>query len=83
MRRGKNEVVKMGKKLVKLGAMDRIKEELREQHACYVLITCTAPSETGEMNVELNYEGDESLAAFLIDNASQIFDEKIARAESK
>jgi len=73
----------MSKKVIELNSMDRIKEELKQKHECYVLITCTAPTGKGEMSVEMNYEGDDMLAAFLIDNASQIFDEKISRAESK
>lgn len=73
----------MGKKLVQLSAMDRIKEELGQQHECYVLITCSSPSNKGEMQVEMSYQGDTGLAAFLVDNASQIFDEKICQAESK
>lgn len=43
-----------------------------EQHACYVLITCGAPSEEGEMEVEMTYEGDHALASYLIDHAHQI-----------
>jgi hypothetical protein len=73
----------MSKKLIELNSMDRIKEELKRKHECYVLITCTSPTGKGEMSVEMNYEGDDMLAAFLVDNASQIFDEKISRAESK
>jgi hypothetical protein len=35
------------------------------------------------MDVEMSYEGDETLAAFLVDNASQVFDEKRFARESK
>ena len=61
----------------------KIKKTLGGKHACYVLITCSEPSEEGKMEVEMSYEGDEMLAAFLIDNASQAFDEKLSRIESK
>lgn len=57
----------------------KIKEAIGKDCACYVLITCTQPASDGKMEVELNYEGDESLAAYLIDSASQVFDEKSKR----
>jgi hypothetical protein len=60
-----------------------IKKVLGDKCACYVLITCSEPSPDGNMDVELNYEGDESLAAFLIENASQVFDDRKNRRESK
>lgn len=60
-----------------------IKKALGGSCACYVLITCTQPNADGKMEVELNYEGDESLAAFLIENANQVFDDRVNRRESK
>jgi len=48
-----------------------------------VLITCSEPSKEGKMEVEMSYEGDESLASFLVDNASQVFDERLSQRESK
>ncbi|MBS0625970.1 MAG: hypothetical protein JSS32_07965 [Verrucomicrobia bacterium] len=64
--------------------MEKIKKELGERHACYVLITCSEPSGSGKMEVEMSYEGDETLAAFLLENASQVFDEKMNQTrESK
>ena len=44
--------------------------------ACYVLITCTEPSDGGEMDVELKFEGDEHLAGLMIENAYQVFSER-------
>jgi len=64
-------------------SLEKIKHSLSKKHACYVLITCSEPSTDGHMEVEMNYEGDESLAAFLIDNASQVFDERLSKRESK
>ena len=64
-------------------ALGKIKKALGDKCACFVLITCTQPSSDGKMQVEMNYDGDESLAAFLVDNASQVFDEQINRRESK
>jgi hypothetical protein len=44
-------------------------EALAERHACFVLITCSEPSADGKMQVEMTYEGDPSLAAYLIESA--------------
>ncbi len=54
-------------------SLRRMKKRLREQHACYVLITCQEPSSDGEMQVEMSYEGDEALAAYLVESASAAF----------
>ncbi|MEN9654161.1 MAG: hypothetical protein RL235_273 [Chlamydiota bacterium] len=76
----------MGKKVTKMRlkksqahevAQLRLREALGEQYACCVLITCSRPSKEGNMEVELSFEGEESLAAFLIDNASQVFDDRL------
>lgn len=66
-----------------VNAEKEIKKVLGDKCACYVLITCSEPSPDGKMDVEMNYEGDESLAAFLIENASQVFDDRKNRRESK
>jgi hypothetical protein len=54
--------------------MEKIKQALSEHHLCYVLITCGEPSNEGEMQVEMSYGGDEVLAAYLIESASQAFE---------
>ena len=63
--------------------LDKVKKALGKKCACFVLITCTEPAPDGKMQVELNFEGDESLAAFLVDNASQVFSESQQHRESK
>ncbi len=60
-----------------------IKKALNKTCACYVLITCTEPNGDGKMEVEMDYEGDESLAAFLVENAGQVFDDRMHHRESK
>lgn len=50
------------------------KANAKQSCACYVLITCTEPDESGKMQVALDYEGDETLAAYLVENAAQVFD---------
>lgn len=46
-----------------------LKKVLSKNKACYVLITCGEPSEDGKMEVEMTYEGDACLAAYLIESA--------------
>ncbi len=53
-----------------------VKKELSKNHACYVLITCEKPSEDGNMHVEMTYEGDASLASYLLQGAQNIIDEQ-------
>lgn len=60
---------------------EKIKQALGDQCACYVLLTCTEPDRDGKMEVEMNYEGDETLASFLIENASQVFDGRIEQSK--
>ncbi len=61
-------------------ALSQIKKALQGKCACYVLITCTEPSSEGKMEVQMNYEGDEDLAAYLIANAGQVFEERASQA---
>ncbi len=64
-------------------AEKQIKKALNANCACYVLITCTQPSADGKMEVEMNYDGDMALAAFLVENAGQVFDDRFNCRESK
>lgn len=61
--------------------LEKMKHVLAKKNACYVLITCSKPTLEGEMEVEMNYEGDIDLAALLVDNASQVFSEKRSHRE--
>ena len=63
--------------------LNHIKKTLGDKCACFVLITCTEPSAKGNMQVEMNYEGEESLAAFLVENAAQVFEQQMVQKESK
>lgn len=38
------------------------------------MISCNEPSEDGKMQVEMTCEGDEILAAYLLENAQSILD---------
>ena len=47
---------------------------LKKNNACHVLITCQEPNNEGKMNVEMTYEGDACLAAYLIESAQGFID---------
>ena len=49
-----------------------------KKNACYVLITCGEPTEDGRMHVEMTYEGDTLLAAYLLENAQSILDDQLS-----
>lgn len=54
----------------------QLRHRLSKKHACYVLITCDEPTDDGNMQVEMTYEGDVALAAYLLQGAQSIIDEK-------
>lgn len=53
----------------------QVKKTLAKNHACYVLITCDEPI-NGEMQVEMTYEGDATVAAYLLQGAQSYIDEQ-------
>ena len=59
----------------------RLLEELAKHHACYVLITCDHPNELGKLDVELSYDGDPALAAYLLEGAQSFVDDHCANVE--
>jgi hypothetical protein len=59
----------------KTGVPQDVKKVLAKNNACYVLITCGEPSEDGKMHVEMTYEGDACLAAYLIESAQNFIDD--------
>jgi hypothetical protein len=42
---------------------------------CYVLITCEKPKDDGTIEVELEFDGDRWLAAYILKKANALFDE--------
>ncbi len=62
------DVVKKTDRKKKRSPQD-LRQQLAESNACFVLITCGEPSKDGKMQVEMTYEGDPSLAAYLIESA--------------
>jgi len=82
----------MGKRIISINPkpkqsqaeiLTKLKESLGAKWSCCVLITCTAPEKNGKMEVEMHFDGDETLAAFLVENASQVFEERCLLCESK
>lgn len=58
-------------------AHQRLKKKLeKKQHLCYVLITCDQPTADGHMQVEMSYEGDASVASYLLQGAQSYIDEQ-------
>ena len=66
----------------KKAIFDNLKKDLGDK-ACIVLITCTQPGADGKMEVQLDYEGDETLAAFLVENAAIVFEGQNISRETK
>lgn len=64
---------KMAAKFSKKPQVDD-KDTLPENNACYVLITCGEPSKDGKMEVEMTYQGDPVLAAYLVESAQNFID---------
>jgi hydroxymethylpyrimidine/phosphomethylpyrimidine kinase len=67
-------LIDMKKKANSKKEQEEVHHALSQENACYVLITCGQPSEDGKMQVEMIYEGDVSLAAYLIESAQGLLD---------
>lgn len=61
---------------MKSNKQKQLRDALSKNHACYVLITCDEPTDDGNMQVKMTYEGDATLAAFLLQGAQSIIDER-------
>lgn len=53
-----------------------LKDVLENDPSCYVLITCGKPAADGQMQVEMTYQGDVSLASYLIQGAQMFIDQE-------
>jgi hypothetical protein len=47
-----------------------------KKSACTIMISCNEPTEDGKMQVEMTCEGDEILAAYLLQSAQSILDNR-------
>lgn len=72
---GIGKIVK--KKLAKDEIDHPFMEQLAREHACYVLITCDPPGATGNMQVNMHYEGEPLLLSYLIRDAQTMIDQSI------
>jgi hypothetical protein len=54
----------------------RVKKLLEQDFEGYVLVTCRPATTDGQMQVEMSYEGDPILAAYLMDGAQQYLEEE-------
>jgi hypothetical protein len=54
----------------------RVRKLLGKSYAGYVLVTCKRPISDGGMQVEMTYEGDPVLAAYLLEGAQEYLDEE-------
>jgi len=53
----------------------QIEEPAEDSFVCEVVIRCKMPSLDGEMNVEMQYEGDRVLAAYLLSSAQRMLED--------
>ena len=51
-----------------------IKDAIGPDKQCYVLLTCAQAQGDGELQVEMSYEGDPILAAYLLEGAQGVID---------
>lgn len=53
-----------------------LQEALDKNPSCYVLITCGDPTEDGQMQVKMTYQGDAMLASYLLQGAQLYIDQE-------
>lgn len=63
-------------KMMKPSVQKQLKKTLAKNTACYILITCDEPTEDGEMQVQMTYEGDATVASYLLQGAQSFIDEQ-------
>jgi len=56
----------------------RIRKLLEKDFEGYVLVTCKPACPEGKMQVEMSYDGDPVLAAYLMEGASEYLEEEEA-----
>ncbi|MCH9610507.1 MAG: hypothetical protein S4CHLAM81_01510 [Chlamydiales bacterium] len=55
-----------------------VSEQKSEEKACKIFISCDQPSADGKMSVEMTYEGDPSLASYLLERAQSFIENEEA-----
>ena len=61
---------------MKKNSRKHLQEALDKNPSCYVLITCGQPSDDGQMQVEMTYQGDSALASYLLQGAQSYIDQE-------
>lgn len=54
---------------------DEFAKMILKKHKSYVLITCDEPDIHGKINVDMSYDGDPDLIAFMIHGAQQYLED--------
>lgn len=60
-----------------------LQEELMKNYECFVLITCDKVQPDGNMQVEMSYEGDPALAAYLLEGAQSFMEQEEGEGEEE
>ncbi|MDP1880272.1 MAG: hypothetical protein Q8K60_04965 [Parachlamydiaceae bacterium] len=60
---------------------EHLKDALKKNPPCYVLITCSENSANGQMNVEMTYQGDVNLVSYLLHGAQGMIEEEYEEME--
>ncbi|NCF70300.1 MAG: hypothetical protein GWP59_01230 [Chlamydiales bacterium] len=60
---------------MKQAVIENLKTISSENKACYIVITCDQPQQNGHLNVEMDYEGDETLASYLLESAQNYLEQ--------
>lgn len=69
-----NEKKRFSKETDHIDVKEKVRKLLsNDNNACFILITCKDANLEGKMQVEMTYEGDSTLASYLIDNAQEFF----------
>ncbi len=55
--------------------LKHVHDVLAKNSACYVLIRCEDKKKNGEFQVEMSYEGDISVASYLLQGAQYFMDQ--------
>ncbi|NGX61466.1 MAG: hypothetical protein K940chlam9_00952 [Chlamydiae bacterium] len=63
-----------GAKHGKSGRRVKVQKIRNEEGGCYIVISCGKPAADGKMQVEMSYEGDPTLASYLLENAQGFID---------
>lgn len=61
---------------MKVDAHKRVRRMLEKEYEGYVLVTCRPADLDGRMQVEMSYEGDPVLAAYLMEGAQEYLEEE-------